>query len=394
MTNGQLTATGGGYGPNGWMQWPDDPDFSFQFVRILAGAQDGASTIGECFQTAGRIGAGDWESWHVEWMKTGDASRRRAEDAEAKNFSLTAQSNWIRATNYYRSAEFFLDPRDPRRLTTFDIVEECSRRAMMLMQPIGEVVEIPFEDGHIDAYFLRTPIGNGPHPAIVAFGGLDEYKDELIQEMARYALPRGFSLLLVDLPGQGSALRRQGLIARYDMEVPVSACVDYLQARSDVDRDRIGLYGASMGGYYAGRVASFEHRLKCAVIDGAVWRLDTAAEELLNEPDGLIAMHAKWVFGVPTVEDLVSATRPFKLDGVAGKIRCPLLIVHGEMDLWGQDNATLLLDHTRRHGVDVDFKWFTVEETGAAHCQVDNPTLGMEYICDWIGRRLGTIDSA
>ena len=37
----------------------------------------------------------------------------------------------------------------------------------------------------------------------------------------------------------------QKLKARVDTEVPVGACVDYLQSRPDVDPDRIALYGAS-----------------------------------------------------------------------------------------------------------------------------------------------------
>lgn len=389
-----LTATGGGYSPGGWLQWPDDIDFSFQFIRILAGAQDGASTVGECFQTAGRINARDWESWHVEWTRIGDASRRRAEEAEVNGFAETAKANWMRATNYYRSAEFFLDPKDPRRLATFDKVEECSRHYLALLEPQGEVLKIPFGDdgAHIDAYFLKTPLGEGPRPAVIAFGGLDEYKDELIQEMAKYALPRGFSLLLIDLPGQGGPHRRQHLVARPDTEVPVAACVDYLLGRVDVDPDRIGLYGASLGGYYSARAASFEHRFKCAVVDGAQFKLEKATDRLKDMgSDSVMLMHAKWVFGCETIQELREIAKGFNLEGVANNIQCPLLIVHGQEDVWGAQMAQDLYDHTRDAGVDVVLKWFTAEETGAQHCQVDNPTLGMEYICDWLGSQLASL---
>jgi hypothetical protein len=40
--------------------------------------------------------------------------------------------------------------------------------------------------------------------------------------------------------------------------------------------------------------------------------------------------------------------------------------------------------------VDVSIKWISPEETGAAHCQIDNPTIGMELICDWLADRLAT----
>lgn len=382
-----LRATGGGYSAGGWIQWPEDPDFSFQFLRALGAAQDGASTISECFLAASRIKAGDRDSWHLEWKKLGDVNRSRAETAEADGHVETAKSAWLRATNYYRSAEFFLDPGDPRRIPTFDLVERCSHRYLDLISPKGEIIQIPHEDGtHLDAYFLPTPHGGARKPAVIAFGGLDEFKDELIEEMARYALPRGFSLLLVDLPGQGGTLRRQGLIARPDTEVPVSRCVDYLLTRSDVDQARIGLYGASLGGYYSARAASFEHRLACAVVDGAQWKLAWGAARL--RPNSITAMLCKWVFGCTTIDELAERAKIFDLEPVAQQIKCPLLIVHGQHDEWGIDIATALYQHTRAHGVPVELKIFSEEETGASHCQVDNPTIGQELICDWLADKL------
>lgn len=383
-----LVATGGGYAPDGWKQWPADEDFSSQFIRILAAAQDGASTIGECFQAAGRVRPGDRESWHAAWQAPAARSMARAEAAGAQGHRLTARANWIRAANYHRTAEFFLDPADPRRLVTFDRVEACSHRALALFEPEGEVVQVPYERGaHLDAYFLPAP-GEGRRPAVIAFGGLDEYKDELIQEMERYALGRGMSLLLVDLPGQGATLRRQRLTARHDTEVPVTACVDWLLARGDVDPSRIGLYGASLGGHYATRAAAREPRIACAVADAMQYDVAETAKALARNPDGWTAVLARWVFGAGNMDALVAVARPFDLAGVAKDIRCPFLIVAGELDAFGTDHARRVHDEAKAAGVDVTIAWFSPEETGAAHCQIDNPTIGMERICDWLADRL------
>lgn len=384
----RLTATGGGYAAGGWMQYPGNLDFSFQFVRALASAQDGAATVGECFLTAGRIPEGDYEAWHREWLKIGDVNRRRAEEAEAAGHILTAKANWMRACNYYRTAEYFLDHDDPRRLETFDKVEACGHRWLGLMTPKGEVVQIPYggKGEFLYAYFLPAPV-EGPAPAMIAFGGLDEFKDEDIQH-AGHALGRGISLLLIDLPGQGGTLRRNKLTARFDPEVPVAGCVDYLESRADVDSDRIGIYGASLGGYYAPRAASFEHRLKCCVVDGAQFNVHKAADRLEGMGDTIQYMHARWVFGGNDMAELREITKPFDLAGVARGIRCPTIVVHGNEDIWGVQMARDLIAEIRAGGADVTEKWFTPEETGAQHCQVDNPTLGMELIWDWVGDRL------
>jgi dienelactone hydrolase len=370
------------------MQWPDDEEFSAQFVRILAASQDGASTIGECFQAAGRIRTADRNSWYEAWLIPAERNVLRAEAAESANHLLTAQANWIRAANYLRAAEFFLDPHDPWRLPIFDRIEACSHRALALFDPPGEIVSVPYEDGtHLDAYFIPAP-REGSRPAVIAFGGLDEFKDELIQEMQRYALARGLSLLLVDLPGQGGTLRRQGLTARHETEVPIACCIDYLLTRADVDPDRIAIYGASLGGYYVTRAAAREHRVACAVSDAAQWKVAKSADTLRANPGGMTATLSRWVFGADTMDALVAITQPYDLEGVVQGIRCPFLIVAGELDSFGTSNAQSVYDEAVAAGLDVTIKWFSPEETGAAHCQIDNPTIGMEFICDWLADRL------
>jgi len=393
VTGSQLKVQASAYGPQGWLHWPEHDEKSFNFIRVLASAFEGACTVGEAFLVGSRIDPADDDSWHVEWSKMGEVSLARGEEALASGHPETARANFLRAANYYRSAEYFLRHDDPRRLATFDKVEACSHRYLKLMKPAGEVVRIPFEDSYLDAYFLRAPGAAEPGPVVICFGGSDEYKDELLHEMPRHAFARGLSLLLVDLPGQGGSLRRRKLYARAQTEKPVGACVDYLLTRSEVDGTRIALYGASLGGYYAPRAASFEHRLACVVSDGAIWnRLsdnDFLVEFQKNAPDSLNVRQLMWLTGSKSWEETIEAVKDFRLDGVIENIRCPYLVTHGEHDFLGTSAATESVAYAKSKGVDVTLKMFTPEETGAAHCQMDNPTLGQEYICDWIADKLG-----
>jgi hypothetical protein len=79
----------------------------------------------------------------------------------------------------------------------------------------------------------------------------------------------------------------------------------------------------------------------------------------------------------------------FKLQGVLGGIRCPYLIVHAAHDVLGVRQATHVYEHAKQSGVDVRIKLFEADETGAEHCQHDNPTLGAEYMADWVAERFG-----
>ncbi|WP_342705088.1 alpha/beta hydrolase [Burkholderia arboris] len=380
----------GAYRAEGWVQWPGEPELSFQFARTLGGAQEGASLISECFRAAARMTPGDTESWYREWQLLARASEQRALDAFERGFLRTASSNWLRAANYYRSSEFYLAHDDARRRDTFDSVERCSHRYLEGLTPAGEIVRIPYEGGaHLDAYFIPCAGDGVRSPAVIAFGGLDEYKDELLHEMPKHALTRGMSLLLVDLPGQGGTLRRQGIVNRPDTEVPVGACVDYLLTRRDVDAGRIALYGASVGGVYAARAASFEKRIVAAVSDSVMFDMGALFASWLETPERLIWRHLKWVFGCATPQGVVDKARDFRLAGVIDRISVPYLVLQGTEDWLGLKTATDTYDYAKAQGVDATLRLFDPDETGAAHCQVDNPTLGQEFICDWLAARLG-----
>jgi len=69
---------------------------------------------------------------------------------------------------------------------------------------------------------------------------------------------------VVDQPGTGGA-RLSKLPAIVESERYGAACVDYLLARGDVDPQRIGVVGWSLGGYYAPHAAAFEKRFALCV---------------------------------------------------------------------------------------------------------------------------------
>ncbi|MGW1887921.1 alpha/beta hydrolase family protein [Streptomyces sp. NPDC001970] len=391
MSIGKVTAdTGPHYEPFGWHHWPEFPWMSYQLRRALGETQPGGGAVSEVFQAASRMVPGDTESWFTEWRRIADRSRERAEAAEQAGHVMTARDAWLRACNYYRSAEFWLAADDPRRLETYTWCEQSFAGAIRHFAVPGERVEVPYENGaFLPGYFLRAPgTADGPQPVLIAFGGLDSIKEELYLMVGRGVLERGISCLLVDGPGQGATLRRQGLVTRLDYEVPVGACVDYLLGRDDVDPGRIAVTGSSLGGYYAARAGSKEPRLAAAISHGAVFDVHELGSAMWAQNDHSedfgMAGHIKWVFGAPSMAAAIERTKDFKLDGVLEEMQCPYLIVHGGYDVLGVEQARKTAHYAESKGVDVTFHLVQQEQTGAEHCQHDNPTLGMELIGDWL----------
>ncbi|HET7671224.1 MAG TPA: alpha/beta hydrolase [Burkholderiales bacterium] len=367
------------YEPFGWHHWEDHFFLSYQFRRALGETQEGGGAVSECFQAASRMKP-DLESWHREWLVVAERNDRRGDEAEQKGHIRTAMNCWLRAADYYRSAEFWLLPDDPRRMATFDKCERASHKWLRYLP--GEVVEIPYEGGvSMPAYFIK-PKGQKRWPVLISFGGLDSFKDELWFMTGRGAVQRGIAVLLVDGPGQGGTLRRHKIASRYDYEVPVGRCIDWLEKRSDVDTKRIAVSGSSMGGYYAARAGSKEHRLAACISHGAIWDIEKRFAD--RGENHALANHMKWVLGASTMAEAIRKARPFKLEGVLNEMRCPYLVLHGGHDVLGVENSKTVYEYAKKHGVDVTLRLTTEEETGAEHCQHDNPTLGQELMIDWL----------
>ena len=373
------------YEPFGWHHWPEHFFMSYQFRRALGETQEGGGAVSEVFQAASRMKPGDPESWHVEWLRVAERNDARGDAEDKAGHIRTAMNCWLRAADYYRSAEFWLLPDDPRRLATFDRCERASHKWLRYLG--GEVLAVPYERGvSMPAYFVK-PKGQAKSPVLISFGGLDSFKDEMWFMTGHGAVQRGIAVLMVDGPGQGGTLRRHKVATRFDYEVPVGKCIDYLLTRNDIDERRIAVSGSSLGGYYSARAGSKEHRLAACISHGAIWDVE---QRFRDRGEGhALANHMKWVFGAKSMAEAIEKARPFKLEGVLDGMRCPYLVLHGGHDVLGVENSKTVYEYAKSKGVQVTLRLTTEEETGAEHCQHDNPTLGQELMTDWLADVFG-----
>ena len=197
-----------------------------------------------------------------------------------------------------------LSSKDPERTRSTSRGSTLIAEVFELVDPATTRVEVPFEGDHAAGVLLQRERADGsPAPTMIMWNGLDSTKEHMYtsgwpQEMAA----RGISVLMVDCPGCGEALRFQDLKARVETEDWAKACVDYLETRDDVDRDRIGLVGWSLGGYYAPRAAAFEKRLKLVVAWGANHNWGEVQKKRLERegenPVPHYWEHVLWVWGV------------------------------------------------------------------------------------------------
>src|SRR4051794_9589434 len=102
-----------------WHYWPESYMWSYQLVRIIGHSNFGGSNFSECLQAAERIKLGDYDSWYTEWTRLGDRVLAQGHEAFDQGNLVTARTHFLRASNYTRLGEFFLQPDDPRKMDTY-----------------------------------------------------------------------------------------------------------------------------------------------------------------------------------------------------------------------------------------------------------------------------------
>src|SRR3990170_7119548 len=316
-----------------------------------------------------------WEDWLDAWVQTGDTHARLAEEAEAAGRALSAGEAYLQAALSYHFAKFvwMLDPVRHRHASESAVASLYA--AHRFLDPKAERLEIPFQ-GALMVGNLRRPIGFERPPLVLLLPGLDSTKEEFFH-WENVFLKRGLATLSLEGPGQGETGYNSHI--RPDYEAAVSAALDVLTKRSDIDPHHIGLSGVSLGGYYAPRAAAFEPRVKAAVGNCGPWNFAECWHVLPSLPRAAFQHHS----GAKNEEEAKANANKLSLDGVAQKIKQPLLVIQGRLDkLIPWEQAVKIVDAV---GSNAELAMF---ENGNHVCN-NIPFVYRPLTADWLKEKLG-----
>ena len=387
----------------------EDESFAFEFVRNLGFTYYGGADIGEMFATAARIKEGDFESWFTEWDKRARKTLSRADADLAGGHPESAREAYLRASTYYRTAEFYLHggPDDPRIMTTSKASEQAYAKAAELAGSTWERVEIPYEGTTLPGYLYKVDESGRPRPTIIFHGGYDSSLEELFFFGGAAAVRRGYNCLTFDGPGQGMPIREQKLFFRHDWEKVVTPVVDYALTRPEVDGDNLALIGMSLGGYLAARAVAFEHRFRAAVFFDGVYDAFSAFHHMVpaeaiaayDARDGetceRMVSHAMehvtgvrwavtqglWSFDADSVTDWLDKIKLMTMEGIVQQIRCPCLVLDAEGDQFFGGQPQRMYDALVSPKTLVKF---TSEDGAENHCQSGALAYKDEVVFNWL----------
>ncbi len=269
-----------------------------------------------------------WDDWCREWGSTALRYEQLAESAEDAGHLQTAAGAWRRAALAWHWGKFvFVDHPDEQR-AAHDRAVACYRNAAAALTPPAELAHIPYAGTSLPAYLrlpVPVPVPATKTPAVIMVPGLDSTKEEL-QATAEYFLARGLATIAIDGPGQGESEYELAIEPAY--EKVATAAVDYLSKRDEIDASKIGLFGVSLGGYYAGRAAAYEPRLKAVVALAGPYRFDLDWDELPAQTRDTFAVRS----GATSEADARAKAELLTLEDAAARIIMPLLVVGGGRD--------------------------------------------------------------
>jgi 2,6-dihydroxypseudooxynicotine hydrolase len=266
-----------------------------------------------------------WADWCREWGVTATRYEQLAEAAEDAGQRQTAAGAWQRAALAWHWGKFvFVDDPEQQR-AAHERAVACFFRAAPALTPPAELVRIPYGGTTLAAYLRVPAVGLADPPVVIMAPGLDSTKEEL-QATAEYFLARGLAVLAVDGPGQGEAEYELPIEPAY--EKVATAVVDFLQDCAGLDARRIGLFGVSLGGYYAARAAAYEKRLRAVVALAGPYRLDLDWDE--RPPQTRATFQAR--SGARSAAEARAKAAELTLETAAPRIQTPLLVVGGARD--------------------------------------------------------------
>jgi dienelactone hydrolase len=345
-----------------------DEAFKFETLRAAGFAGDAGADIGEVIVTTAQIPEGDEDAWTAAWRSTAERVAERGEASLEVGDHVSAREAFLRASSYYRSAEFYRrsDPlNDPQVLELSRLSKDYLVRAGALMDgPFAEVT-IPYPEGEMPGYLFLVDDSGQPRPTVIYTNGFDSTREEGYFVIGAAALRRGYNFLAYDGPGQGWMIREKKVPYRPDWENVLGPVVDYALTVPEIDNNKIVHFGYSLGGYLVARYAAHDHRSAAIVcndgmttfyasyppipapilslIEGkrdneAIPMLEALMKDDTNARWGL--QNGTWVNGGATTAEYVRSSADYTLTVEdIGKIQTPVLVLEGEDDKVFQGQA-------------------------------------------------------
>jgi 2,6-dihydroxypseudooxynicotine hydrolase len=312
-------------------------------------------------------------SWFDFWMAKAARYEEYGEQALAEGHDRSA-GRWLWLGSLccqYAQFRWF----DEKRWVGQQRKVELYQLAAPYLDPPARRVSLRLDSLQIPGYLRRPTQANGPVGCAVLLGGLDSTKEEsfLFENML---LERGLATFTFDGPGQGELLDQVPLasdFARY-----TSTVLDYLVMHPDIDGQRLGVLGRSVGGHFALQSACLDPRITACVSWGGFVVMDSFDRE--TSVDRRLWQHATRAPSEETAREIVQDRLDIR--ELLPQLRCPTYVLHGARDEIPLSQVALLQELTSNAQLTI------VVEPAGDHCCHNLGPAPRVRMADWLADHL------
>lgn len=303
--------------------------------------------------------------WVSDWSRIADDYRIFAESPREDGSAWIAREAWLCSLTALEVARSLSCPDDFARPDLADKVGIGLRGLEDDADPVIERVKIDcFDQGALAGFFLPA-FGRGPSaPAVICISDEEITLGSMLSRLLPASLRRNMSLLLVDA---GNPSVRRSLKPEHMLQ----CWLDYLEARPDVDSQRLAIYGEGAGACHASRLALSDRRIAAAVCDGGLLTPVMRRASL------------RWMTGFGQAVDGTSTVSVLP----SRRLPCSLLMVVGSRSMIWEQDALELQSAYRQAGADCS----VVVPNRIPHPlgEVENFIAVDDFIFEWLESKLG-----
>jgi dipeptidyl aminopeptidase/acylaminoacyl peptidase len=254
-----------------------------------------------------------------------------AKETEKAGHFVEAREHYYIAACFYTNAMWAIfEDGNPQRIAWQERKRACYDKFIQYAGRPIERIEFPYQGKFVQGLLHLPPMRAGEKvPCVMYIPGMDGVKEDNPMHNDPL-LERGIAVLAVDGPGQGETRERGIKCNASNYEDVAKLVCNYLVKRPEIDADRLGVMGSSMGSYWAPRAVAAEPRFKACAVSGVC--VEPGQYAIFNMSSPTFKLNYMYMSGYDDEAAFDEFAKTLTLRGVASKITCPYMIVAGEDD--------------------------------------------------------------
>ena len=387
-----------------------DFEMDFQLLRQLGSASYGGGSIGESLLVVSKMKSENAEEWVKNFYNLALRQENDARQRLNKNHYISSAEQFLKASNSYRAAEYFLHSSNPEHKIVGLKSQDCFLKYLELTYFHYKADFIEFNGLKLPYYFIAPNSSKKKRKTIIIISGFDGTREESFIQSGLAALKHGYNVVCFAGPGQMDSLRfNENSYFQPDFNKSITKLLDKLENNTAIDFTRIALLGLSFGGYFASQTCCYESRIKALIANSPIIDLkkyvlgfssesidetnsnpedDFTYSDIPNIPDEIMPPSFKEMvsnlllrFGNKSMFETLKYLNSFNILDDFRNIQLPVLALIGE----GEGVEPLSQYKQFIEGVkNASYYKFSVEDGADTHCQVTNLGFSNCVIYDWL----------